>query len=281
MPEPKTQFVLPESFLEAARAAAHNPLYFASKRGGLVRVPFIGGGAEGGEGEGTEGGSGTEGGDAGGTAGGEGAGNNDGGENGGEGGGDDDDEDGDEDETSGMPDHVKAILKKNRRLTRDAQRAAELANQKAADAEAKAKSYEDRDKSDLEKATERAEAAEKRATELEERNSRLARRTAFLSVTDYAWHDPDDALKLALDDFGLADLEVNADGGVDRKKLKKLVKDLADGKPYLVKTEGDRSGGKGGASGASFNGGKGGPKGKDEAAMARRFSAMAGRRKAQ
>lgn len=272
MPETKTDFVLPESFLEAARAAAENPLYFASKRGGLIRLPFVGGGAEG-DGTGTEGGTSSEGeGDSG--EGGQTEEQNSGGQSG------EDDDEGDEDETSGVPDNIKAILKKNRQEARDARRALEKANEELAAARKTAKEYEDRDKSALEKAEDRAKQAEERAAKLEDDNKALALRTAFNSNSDYTWVDADDAFEMARRNFGLADLEIR-DGTVDKKKLKAILKTMAEDKPYLVSKgsgEGDGKGGKG-ASGGSFNSGKGGAKSKNEAAIARRYPAMQGRRK--
>lgn len=56
----------------------------------------------------------------------------------------------------GLPDAVKAVLKKERDARREADR-------RAREAEAKAKQFEDRDKSEVQKAIERAEQAERDA----------------------------------------------------------------------------------------------------------------------
>jgi len=267
----KSKFLLPASFLEAARAAAASPLYFESKRGGLVRVPFVGGAADNGEGgdDGTEGSQGGESGSEDGS--GESSGTT---EDDSEGAGN-----GDEDEMSGLPDNVKEILRKNRAATRKAQAEKEAAERAAAEAAAKVKEYTDRDKSELEKAQERAAEAEKNAAAESEKSKRLALRGAFLSDDSYSWVDPEDAFDMARNRFNLDSLEVDEDGRVDRKKLKAILKTMADEKTYLVK---QKDGAGKGASGAKLNGGKGsGDKGKNETVHVRRYPAMAGRRKVQ
>jgi hypothetical protein len=271
----KSKFVLPESFLEAARAAAASPLYFESKRRGLVRIPFVGGAED--NGEGGEGGSEGDQGDRSGSG-------ADGGSGSGESGGDGEDSegagDGDEDEMSGLPDNVKEILRKNRAATRKAEQAKAAAETAAAEATAKVKEYADRDKSELEKAQERAATAEQTAADEKAKGQRLALRGAFLASDKYTWVNPEDALDMALLRFDLGSLEVDADGRVDRKKLDAILKRMADEKTYLVKKEDDEGAGKG-ASGGSFNGGKSNAKAKNEGALAARYPAMAGRRKVQ
>ena len=65
-----------------------------------------------------------------------------------------------------LPESIKAILEKERKERRDAERRAKAA-------ERKAQEYEDRDKSAEEQAIARAERAEKRAEEAEKRNIRV------------------------------------------------------------------------------------------------------------
>lgn len=257
---------LPASFLQALEEARRNPQSFIAKSGQVKFLPFVGGGAEGDASDPpAAGATGGESSDDSGQSG------TDGGQN-----ADSDTEDAEEGD-EGLPDNIKAILQKNRREAREAKRKAEEAERKAADAEARAKGYEDRDKSDLEKAQETAAAATKRADELEAANKWLALRSAFLADNSVAWVDPDDALEMALNKFGLGDLEVGSNGAVDRKALRKILADMAKEKDYMVKKE---AAGGGTPSGAAFNGGKGSkPKANDEAAMVAKFPAMRGRTK--
>lgn len=261
---------LPASFLEAVTEYCRSPVTFLSKTGRIVALPFVGGGApddddndkpgDGGDGNGT----GADGGDGTGTG-------ND---------ADADDDDDDDDGDDGLPDSVKAILRKNRKEARDARKAAAAAAKAVEDANAKVRKYEDRDKSDLDKFKERAEQAEARAAELEKANKTIALRAAFLADTSVAWVDPEDALELAFRKYGLQDLDVDdATGTVaDRKALRKVIKDLSSEKAYLVKSA-DSDGDSKRPSGAKFNGGGKQKSGDDTEALARKYPAMQGRRR--
>jgi hypothetical protein len=269
----KNNVVLPASFLQALEKARHSPHSFMSKSGQVKCLPFIGGGAEdAGEGADDKGGES----DSGESGDGKQSGTDDADKD-----SEDEDDEGDSEEHKGLPDNVKAILRKERNAAREARREAERAKAEAANAQQKAKEYEDRDKSDLEKAQERAAVAEKRAADLEASNKRLSLRSAFMADTSVAWVDPDDALDMAMRQFGLGDLEVSDSGRVDKKALQKILKRVADEKAYLVKKE-EGSDGKQ-RSGAPFNGGKGGGKKEvsNEAAMRQKFPAMRGRRKTE
>jgi hypothetical protein len=270
---------LPKSFLEALEEAAANPLSFVRKNGSVAYLPFVGGGApddngEGGDGQGgqNDGGDGSEGAGSGTDtgAGTEGSGTGDTGDDG-DGAGDDEDEQGD------LPENVKAILRKNRKAARDAEKAAANAVREANAAKAKAKEYEDRDKTALQKAEEERDEARKRADALEDSNKVLGLRMAFLADTSVTWVEPEDALDMALMKYGLKELEVSDTGKVDKKALKAIIKTLSSEKGYLVQKDGQKDGPQG-ASGGSLNSGKGGKK-PDTGADVRRFPAMAGRRK--
>lgn len=260
------EFVLPESFLEAARRPANAVPFFIGKRGHVIRVPFIGGGSqppgEGGSGDGGEGGTGE----------GEGGTDNKGDDSGTE---DDADEDAEEGDAE-LPETVKAVLRKNRAATRAAEKALAKAEKAKEAAEKKAKEYEDKNKTALERAEERATTAEKAVADLKTASQGTALRAAFLQNTGVAWADVDDAFDAAMSKFGLADLEVGDNGRVDSKKVDKIIKQLAKDKPHLVKAAETGTG----STGGSFNGNRGGGTsggGKDKAALAKKYPALRGR----
>jgi len=272
MPNKSFSSMLPKSFLESVEQYRISPLSYVRKDGSLAYLPFVGGGAEdddndagAGSGSDDKGGAGAEG-------------SNETG----------DDSDEDEDADGAMPDNIKKILLKNRRITRDAEAAKRAAEKAAAEALAKAKEYEDKDKSELEKLTAERDELKAEREKLAADNKRLALQQAFHNDKSVTWKDPEDALDLALSKYGLGDVEISEDGRVDAKAIKKLVKELSSDKSYLVESEagtgGDDKGQqdkgkKHGPSGRSYNGGKSGDKAKDEAAMRRRFPAMGGRRR--
>lgn len=269
---------LPKSFLEAMAEYQSNPLAVLRRHSLPYALPFIGGGApddDDGDGDDKEGsGSGQQG---------DGDGTGDASEQDGNGDEDGDDEDGDE----GLPENVKAILRKNRKATRDAERRAERAEKAAREAGTKIKEYDDRDKTELQKAQDRAKELETENSELRDANKLISLRSAFLSHTAVTWVDPEDALELALRKYGLKDLELNADTGTvkDKKALTALVKEMAKEKSYLVKPGDDAGDGKDGdagkrqASGGSFNGGKGKDTGKNADSLAGKYPALRGRRR--
>jgi vacuolar-type H+-ATPase subunit I/STV1 len=189
---------------------------------------------------------------------------------------DDDDDDGAGDE--GLPESVKAILKKNRDELKAERRKRKEAEQARDAASGKVRDFEDKDKSEIQRAQETADREKERADNAEKKANRLALRNAFLSLPDVAWVDPDDAVDFALNRYGLQDLEVDDDGKVDKKSIKAIAKKLSDEKPYLVKAP-EESGGK--PTGGSFNGGKKPRDTTNEAALASKYPAIRGRRKVE
>lgn len=189
---------------------------------------------------------------------------------------DDDDDDDDSEATEGLPDNVKAILKKNRKAARDAQKATNAALAAQAAAEAKVQAFEDKDKTELQRAQDEAAREKQRAETLAAQLKTSALETAFLQDSTHTWVDAEDALDLAMRRFGLADLEV-VDGKVDRKAVKAIAKKLGEDKKHLVAGEEKPKGGK---SGGSFNNGEGKPSGgASETALVNRYPALRGRNK--
>lgn len=96
-----------------------------------------------------------------------------------------------------------------------------------------------------------------------ERIRSLALENAFLSVSDVAWHDPDDALQLV--SKSLQDAEVDENGEVkDRSVIVKAARDLAKSKPWLTKKQDEDGAGKTGGrptGGPPAGSGKGSGKG--------------------
>lgn len=81
-----------------------------------------------------------------------------------------------------------------------------------------------------------AEATERNTT-LAARVDSLAKENAFLRSNDVQWHDPADVLKLI--DFD--EIDVDEDGTVDARQLRRALRDLAKRKPHLVKKSGGRA----------------------------------------
>lgn len=186
---------------------------------------------------------------------------------------DDDDEDGEDGSTDGLPENVKAILRKNRKAARDAQKAASTALAAQAAAEAKVQEFEDKDKTELQRAQDEAAREKQRAETLAAQLKTSALETAFLQDATHTWVDAEDALDLAMRRFGLADLEV-VDGKVDKKAVKAIAKKLGEEKKHLVAGESS----KGGKSGGSFNNGDGKPNGAaSEKALVTKYPALRGR----
>lgn len=192
-----------------------------------------------------------------------------------------DDEDADvdlSDSDKTLPENIQAILKKNRRDVKVAEKAKRAAEKLARDAAAKVQTFEDKDKTELQLAQDKLQRAEEKATALEAQLAKSARRTAFLQVQGFNWADAEDALDMAMK-LGLKDLEVDEDGRVDTKKVKAVAKKLADEKPYMVVKD-DAGGGSGRRTGGSFNSGGGNGKGvADENKLKAKYPSMAGRRR--
>lgn len=72
---------------------------------------------------------------------------------------------------------------------------------------------------------------QERNTALTARVDSLAKENAFLRSNDVQWHDPADVLKLI--DFD--EIDVDEDGTVDARQLRRALRDLAKRKPHLVK----------------------------------------------
>lgn len=139
----------------------------------------------------------------------------------------------------------------------------QAADQRASNAEKQLRELTDKEKSELEKAQRDLQETQGENAALKETVKTQAVRLAFLtSASHITWHDPEDALAMAMRD--LSDIEVKDDGTVDRDRVKSAAEKLSKSKPYLVKsqeTSGDGSGegnkGKDAASksGDSMNGG--------------------------
>lgn len=256
-------FRLSDEFLQAAQAAA-SPGFMAPALHGVRPLPL----PDGGPADGGTGGAGQGGSDDGAEGDGSGGGDGQEGEEGEEG------EGGDDEVDPETPDAVRRLIREERAASKRAARAAAAALKRAEAAEKRAKEYEDRDKSELEKATERAEESDKRAESAESLVARLTLENAFYRVPGIEWNDPEVAFDLAMRS-GLSELDAS-DGKVDNAAVKKVVKELAKTKSYLVKAEEDDS--KKRASGGSFNGGKGGAeKTNDPNKLAGKYAALRGR----
>lgn len=122
--------------------------------------------------------------------------------------------------------------------------------------------------------------AQEQVTSLSARVGSLARENAFLRSNEIIWHDPADVLKLI--DFD--EIDVDEDGNVDARQLRRALRDLAKRKPHLVKKssargqdnddEEDEQGSKSSAS--TMNGSRRGAqkKGSDRASLAKRFPVL-------
>lgn len=105
---------------------------------------------------------------------------------------------------------------------------------------------------------------------------------AFLRANDVQWNDPEDALKL----IDLDEVEVDDDGTVDARQLRRALRDLARRKPHLVKksTSGrhedqDDDEEQSSKSGSTMNGTRRGSRNQvaDRKALAKRFPVLGGR----
>lgn len=130
------------------------------------------------------------------------------------------------------------------------------------------KAIEDKDKTELERATSAVQEKDAKIKELEDALKQERLNNAFLSSNDFAWHDPEDALRLA----DMSAVEIADDGKV--KGLKEALKALAERKPHLVKPK-ESGGDPPPASGSAMNGGKGkGPAGLTREQLAAKYPAL-------
>lgn len=111
-----------------------------------------------------------------------------------------------------------------------------LADKRAAEAERKLRELEDKDKGELEVTQRKLVEAEERVTKLTEKVHAQALENAFMSVNDYTWHDPDDALSAA-SRLKLLEGVQDEDGEVDKDKLKAALKKLIKAKPHYLKKD--------------------------------------------
>jgi hypothetical protein len=140
-----------------------------------------------------------------------------------------------------------------------------LADQRATNAETRARDLENKDKTVEERLTsENADLLSKNGR-LETVNRQLAIQVAFLKQSHVTWVDSEDALDVAM--RSLKDVDVEDDGSVDAKTVKKVVDDLAKAKPHLVKKPATASGG-------GVTGDKGGKTSPDDKEMERLFPAL-------
>jgi hypothetical protein len=114
-----------------------------------------------------------------------------------------------------------------------------------------------------------------RAEKLESRTRALALENAFLRANDVQWNDSEDALKLI--DFD--EIDVDEDGTVDARQLRRALRDLAKRKPHLVKKtsgrdeDADEDAEQSSRSGSAMNGTRRGSQKNttDRASLAKRF----------
>jgi hypothetical protein len=139
------------------------------------------------------------------------------------------------------------------------------------EAERKLRAIEDADKSELEIAKRDLEELQAKTKGHDETLNNLRIENAFLKLSGYNWHDPDDALEYLRK---TGEVTIDDDGTVDG--LEQAVKDLAKKKPYLLKAKEDeedeepksrRTSGARGPSGASVGSGPGSKKGQAKSAQ--------------
>jgi hypothetical protein len=183
----------------------------------------------------------------------------------------DDDDDDDDDDDEKDDDDKKSSTRPERQAAK--YRTELRAAQKELEDLRKAKrDREDSEKTDLQRAQDRVKELEKdvstKDAELKDHRIQLA----FFGVNEVDWVDSSDALA-ALD---LSDVEIDEDGKINKKQLRKAIKALAADKPHWVKSENDSSSG---ASGSKMNGRrKGDQENKpDRAALEKDFPALKNR----
>lgn len=172
----------------------------------------------------------------------------------------DDEEDGDDSEEEEKP----KTKSKSKPKETDAQRIRRLnaenkSRREALEAaEERLRAIEDKDKSELEIAKRDYEELKAKYERVPETLNSLRIENAFLKLSGYDWHDPDDALEYLRK---TGEVTIDDDGTVDG--LEQAVKDLAKKKPYLLKGEEDneeeprqrRTSGARGSSGAGVGSG--------------------------
>lgn len=188
---------------------------------------------------------------------------------------DDNDSSGDEGSDEGKDDGASSDKKDDRDAEIEAIKARmRAADRRAAAAEAKAKEYEDKDKSEGQRLSEENESLKSEVETLKKSLQEQRLQNAFLTSNDYTWQDAEAALRLA-DLSGVVD----EDGEVDKAALKKALKALAEGKPFLVKTQEGNGESKNGPSGSSTGSSKNNRQqsGPSEDELRRRYPALANR----
>lgn len=154
------------------------------------------------------------------------------------------------------------------------------ADRRAAELERRLKEFEDKDKSEGQRLAEENNALKETVADLTEKVRKSMLQNAFLTSSDYTWHDADAALALA----DLSEV-MDEDGEVNKKALKAALKALAESKPFLVKKQGDEGDGGGSSSGGNGASGSstGSPKnnsnkkGLTDAELARLYPALSSR----
>lgn len=126
--------------------------------------------------------------------------------------------------TKETPDQMRRRLNREAKEHREAREAAE----------ARLREIEDKDKSELEITKRDLEELKKKTENFDSTLNELRIENAFLKLTGYNWHDPEDALDRIRKD---PDVTINSDGSVDG--LEDAVKELAKRKPYLLKAKED------------------------------------------
>lgn len=193
---------------------------------------------------------------------------------------DDDDDDGSDDgsegRNSGNGKQDDAVTKEDFEALSKRMKAAD---RRASEAEKKVKEYEDKDKDEATKSAERITALETENGTLKKDLGELRLQNAFLASNDMAWHDPE----LALSKADLSEA-VNEDGEIDKKALKKALKEVSEKFPFLVKKseDGDEDDSdEGGSSGSPSRSGdsvgsgrRKNKKGADEATLRHKYPAL-------
>lgn len=185
---------------------------------------------------------------------------------------------GDTDAGDGTDSKGSGRIKKLSEEAKQHRLAKKAAEKQLADVQAKLKEFEDKDKSETEKLSGTVKELTEKNAKLEERANQQARKLAFYdSGAAKQFRNPATALKL----LDLNDIEIDEDGEIDGDEIKKRAEALLKAEPYLAVSDS-------GDDGENSNddlpdtpnvGGNKKKSGKkvDNAALAKRFPALAGR----
>lgn len=190
--------------------------------------------------------------------------------------GDDDGSSGDGSGSSGDGDDGKGVKDPDKkRLSEEAAKhriAAKTAQKELDKANVRLKELEDKDKSEVDKLKSDLEAATKKLEQQLELNKKAAIKLAFYDCgAADLFRNPATALKLLDTD----DIEIDDDGEVDSKEIKKRADALIKEEKYLAKNaEGEGAGDGNPPSGGTNNGRKGGKADLEKEALKKKFPAL-------